>query len=177
MSATKSLSFNYLLWHPQKLSHRLACMVALATVCTAAPASSHPEVDLFPNSSGLLELINANGRTDRQGAFFQSLGTNGRSCATCHAGDQAMSISPPRIRERYERTKGRDPLFAAVDGANCATVERTDRGGHSLLLKHGLIRIGINIPANAQFTLSVVKDPDGCALVSDSKTGLLTASV
>jgi cytochrome c peroxidase len=88
-----------------------------------------------------------NGHTDEQGAFFQSLGTNGRSCATCHVSDQAMSISPPQIRERYERTNGRDPLFAAVDGANCTNVKRTDRSGHSLLLKHGLIRIGINTGA------------------------------
>ena len=177
MSATGSLSFNNLLLRPQKLSHGLACTVALATVFAAGPASSHDEVNLFPNSTGLLELRNTNGRTDEHGAFFQSLGTNGRTCATCHVGDQAMSISPPQIRERYERTNGRDPLFAAVDGANCANVQRSDRRGHSLLLQHGLIRIPINIPATAQFTISVMKDPYGCALVSDPKTGLLTASV
>jgi len=186
MFATGSMSFNNfrttsgvlnLLLRPRELSHGLACTVALATVFAAAPASSHDEVTLFPNPSGLLELINTNGHTDAQGAFFQSLGTNGRTCATCHVSDQAMSISPPQIRERYERTNGRDPLFAAVDGANCPNVKRTDRSGHSLLLKHGLIRVGINIPANAQFSISLVKDPYGCALVSDPKTGLLTASV
>jgi cytochrome c peroxidase len=177
MFATGSLSFNNLLLRPRKLSHALAGTVAVATVFAAAPASSHDEVNIFTNSTGILELINTNGRTDKHGAFFQSLGTNGRTCATCHAGDQAMSISPPLIRERYERTNGGDPLFAAVDGANCTNVARTDRNGHSLLLKHGLIRLGINIPATAQFTISVVKDPYGCALVSDPKTGLLTASV
>jgi cytochrome c peroxidase len=177
MSGIRFSVINNLLLQPRKMSHGVACTVALATVFGATPASSHDEVNIFTNSTGVLELINTNGRTDKLGAFFQSLGTNGRSCSTCHVGDQAMSISPSQIRERYERTNGRDPLFASVDGANCSNVKRTDRSGHSLLLKHGLIRIPINIPATAQFTISVVKDPYGCALVSDPKTGLLTASV
>ena len=172
-----ALAFNELLLRPRKVSQGLVSTVALATILACGPARSHDEVNSFANTTGILELVNANGRTDPRGAFFQSLGTNGRSCATCHVADQAMSISPPQIRERYERTNGRDPLFAAVDGANCTNVARTDRRGHSLLLKSGLIRIPINIPASAQFTLSVVKDPYGCALVSDPKTGLLTASV
>lgn len=139
--------------------------------------SESPSIELYGNASGILETVNTNGATDRRGAFFQSLGTNGRSCATCHVADQAMSISPPQIRERYDRTKGRDPLFAPVDGANCSDVRRQDRSGHSLLLKHGLIRVAVGIPASAQFTLSVVHDPYGCALVVDPTTGLLTASV
>ena len=160
-----------------KLSHRLAATVLAATVSIAGQASGHDVVEVFPDSTGALASVNINGRTDTHGAFFQSLGTNGRSCSTCHVADQAMSISPPQVRERYESTNGRDPLFAPVDGANCTNVKRTDRNGHSLLLKHGLIRIPISIPATAQFTISVVKDPYGCALVSDPATGLLTASV
>ena len=136
-----------------------------------------PQSELYQNAAGVLETVNVNGRADPRGAFFQSLGTNGRSCATCHAADQAMSISPRQIRERYEQTRGGDPLFAAVDGANCSNVRREDRSGHSLLLRHGLIRIPVSIPATAQFTISVVHDPYGCALVADPNTGLLTASV
>jgi cytochrome c peroxidase len=177
MRSTGSLGINELLFRGRKLSHWCAGTVAVATVLAAQPAVSHNEVDLSPNPGGILELVNVNGRTDRRGAFFQSLGTNGRTCATCHVADQGMSISPPQIQQRYERTNGRDPLFASVDGANCAAVQRTDRRGHSLLLKHGLIRVALGIPADAQFTISVVKDPTGCALVSDPKTGLLTASV
>ena len=47
MFATGSMSFNNLLLRRRKLSHGLACAVALATVFAAAPASSHPEVTLF----------------------------------------------------------------------------------------------------------------------------------
>src|ERR1700742_2721485 len=154
------------------LRHCFASLVVLAPLSMTAAAHDQ-ELDIAAGKSeisadptGLIQTINAGGRANNKGAFFQSLGTNGRSCATCHVADQAMSISPPQIRERYERTNGRDPLFAAVDGANCTNVARNARRGHSLLLKSGLIRIPINIPANAQFTISVVKDPYGCALVS-----------
>src|SRR6202044_3238774 len=45
-----------------------------------------------------------------------------------------------------------------------------------LLLSHGLIRIPLAVPANAQFTVTVVHDPYGCALVTDPSTGVLTLS-
>jgi hypothetical protein len=68
-------------------------------------------------------------------------------------------------------------LFASIDGANCRTVAPQDRAGHSLLLGSGLIRIPTPIPANAEFSISVVHDPYGCALQVDPKTLVLTASV
>ena len=127
--------------------------------------------DVSADATGLIQTLNANGRTNTKGAFFQSLGTNGRSCSTCHLADQAMSIAPPQIRERFEQTRGRDPLFNAVDGANCANARTGDAAAHSLLLSHGLIRIALAVPANAQFTVTAVHDPYGCALVGDPKTG------
>jgi len=134
---------------------------------------SPPTQALLPafDRAGVLGTVNVNGRTDPKSAFFQALGTNGRSCATCHVASQAMSISPPAIRERFARTNGRDPLFAPADGANCSNAQRDDRSAHSLLLQHGLIRVAETLPANAQFTISVVHDPYGCALGSDPTTG------
>jgi cytochrome c peroxidase len=131
----------------------------------------------FPNDSGVMATFNLNGRIDRRNAFFRSIGTNGRTCETCHNASEAFSITPPSIRERFERTKGRDPLFAPVDGANCANAKRSDRKAHSLLLGHGLIRVAQSVPANAQFSISVIHDPYGCALVSDPKSGQLVASI
>ncbi len=143
----------------------------LFTACTAgaAGAAGAPDLDassIYADPSGALQTINANGPTNTNGAFFQSLGTNGRSCSTCHVADQAMSMSPPQIRERFAQTHGRDPLFAAFDGANCPNGNTSDAAAHSLLLSHGLIRIGLTVPANAQFTVTVVHDPYGCALVA-----------
>ena len=147
----------------------------LFTACAAAGAADLDGSSIYPDPSGALQVINANGRTNPNGAFFQSLGTNGRSCSTCHVADQAMSISPPQIRARFEQTHGRDPLFAAFDGANCPNGNTSDAAAHSLLLSHGLIRIPLTVPANAQFTVTVVHDPYGCALVANPD-GTLTLS-
>jgi cytochrome c peroxidase len=155
------------------------CQTALlAAVFVAMVAGAHDlgKTDVSADPSGAIETFNVNGHTDTDGAFFQSLGTNGRSCATCHVADQAMSISPPQIRQRFEQTRGRDPLFNAVDGANCGDNKSSSEAAHSLLLSHGLIRIALAVPTNAQFTVTAVHDPYGCALVSDSATGQLILS-
>jgi len=154
------------------------CIAApLVAILLPAIAGAHDEgATRSADPAGVLQTINANGSTNTKGAFFQSLGTNGRSCSTCHVMDQAMSMSPPQIRERFELSHGRDPLFAAFDGANCTNGKPSDAAAHSLLLSHGLIRIGLPVPANAQFTVTVVHDPYGCALVPDPTTGVLTLS-
>ncbi len=136
-----------------------------------------PQTQYSLDGTGVLATRYAGGRIDTRGNFFQPLGTNGRSCATCHAADQAMSLSVARVQETFAKTRGRDPLFAAVDGANCPDVKTGDRNGHSLMLNYGLVRIPLVLPANTQFTVTVVHDPYGCALVADAKTGEITVSV
>jgi hypothetical protein len=64
-----------------------------------------------------------------------------------------------------------------VDGANCPDARRDDTAAHSLLLKHGVFRISIPFPANAQFTITVIHDPYGCAITMDPKTGQEDVSV
>ncbi|MBV8742581.1 MAG: hypothetical protein JOZ12_12405, partial [Sinobacteraceae bacterium] len=156
--------------------------IALAFAITAAVLAdpgqaSSPEVRLSSDPSGTLATVNVNGPTRMTGAFFQSLGTNGRSCASCHVANQAFSISPDDIRDRFERTHGGDPLFAAVDGANCANVARGDRKGHSLILRSGLICIALPVPDPAEFTITTVSDPYGCALQFDAASGKTMVSV
>ena len=64
-----------------------------------------------------------------------------------------------------------DPVFAAVDGANCPSVTAADgMQGHSLLLDNGLFRIALPVPANAEFSVTVVHDPYGCALQGSPQT-------
>ncbi len=132
---------------------------------------------IAPDEAGFIGTYNINGAVDPANMFFQRLGSNGRSCSTCHLAEAAMSFTPQHARRLYEESRGSDPLFAAVDGANCSTVAPRDRAGHSLLLKNGLIRIPMPVPVNAEFAIAVVHDPYGCALQVDLKTQLLTASV
>jgi hypothetical protein len=150
---------------------------SVAGLVHADPSLFDPRLTIGIDASGLMGTYKASGPIDKHNEFFQSLGTNGRSCSTCHNAEQAMSFTPAHARRLYEATRGADPLFASVDGANCSSVEPKNRAGHSLLLKNGLIRIPTPIPANAQYSISVVHDPYGCALQVDPKTQVLTASV
>jgi hypothetical protein len=58
-------------------------------VVAAAPPQFLPNLFPFPNSTGVLETFNTTGKVDLTGPFFQSLGTNGRSCSTCHQASDA----------------------------------------------------------------------------------------
>ncbi|MGH8318603.1 MAG: hypothetical protein ACREUL_11585 [Steroidobacteraceae bacterium] len=155
-------------------------IVAIAVVLPAAyggPARKGAALTVTRDRSGLMGTLKINGPIDRSGPFFQSLGTNGRSCSTCHDPQEAMSFTPAHARRLFAATRGRDPLFAPVDGANCDHVVKSDRAEHRLILQNGLIRIALPVPVNAEFSISVVSDPYGCALRIDPSTHVLTLSV
>ena len=155
----------------------LACAGLIASGAGAAAAGVDASRQSFPDASGVITTLSVNGPIDSHGAFFQSLGTNERTCATCHVASQAMSISAAGIQLRFLETRGRDPLFAAVDGANCPNARQDNAADHSLLLQHGLIRIFLKPPATAQFSISVVHDPYGCAITTDPTDGRPIVSV
>lgn len=117
----------------------------------------------YANSLGTVATYDPTGLIDLGGPFFQSLGSNGRSCFTCHQLDQGMSITPSSIQARFTATRGTDPLFATVDGSNSPSANVSTltarRAAFSMLLNKGLIRVGLPIPATAEFTLSAVDDP------------------
>ncbi|HEY7391850.1 MAG TPA: hypothetical protein VH640_25260 [Bryobacteraceae bacterium] len=133
-----------------------------------AHAQSLPNLFPIPNASGLLETYNAGDKPiDLTGPFFQSLGTNGRSCGSCHRPAQAWSISAQEVQVRFELTRGLDPIFRTNDGSVCdhgidtSTVEGR-RQAYQLLTGKGLIRIALPVPANAEFTVVGVANPYGC---------------
>ncbi|HEY2546285.1 MAG TPA: hypothetical protein VGI46_09485 [Candidatus Acidoferrum sp.] len=146
-------------------------------LATAASAMVVPNLLPFLDPTGLVSTYNTSGPIDENTPFFQSLGTNGRSCSSCHVIGNAMGLSTQNIQERFLFTHGSDPLFAAVDGANCPDTSSSDPATHSLLLKNGLIRIPLQLPATTQFTIRAAVDPYGCAIVTDPVSGLQTISV
>jgi hypothetical protein len=103
---------------------------------------------------------------DPDNAFFQDLGTNGRTCFSCHRPAEAWTVTPSELRERFERTNGLDPIFRSNDGSNCEGADlstlRKRRRAFTLLLRKGLIRIGLDVPATAEFEIVDVDDPYGC---------------
>jgi cytochrome c peroxidase len=160
-----------------KRARSLLLLLGLGFGASLAAADRGDGLQLYSDPTGIVGVLDKAGDVDPNNPFFQSLGTNGRSCATCHVASQAMSISATEIQARFARTRGTDPLFAPIDGANCPDASQANAAAHSLLLEHGLIRIGLALPAAAQFTLSVVHDPYGCAIMPNPNGGEPIVSV
>jgi hypothetical protein len=125
----------------------------------------------FANPTGYAATYTTVGSVDLANPFFQSLGTNGRSCGSCHQPGDGWTIAPEHVRARFDATGGSDPIFRTNDGSNApnadvSTIEAR-RIAYSMLLDKGLIRVGMPIPANAEFELIAVDDPYGYASASE----------
>lgn len=155
------------------------CLVVFvgAAIAVIAGTAVIPNLHPFRDPTGYIATYSTGGDIDKSNPFFQSLGTNGRTCETCHQADQAFSMSVVKIRQRFVFTEGKDPLFAPVDGANCPNAKEGDAHDHSLLIKHGLIRVAITLPTSTEFDITPIYDPYGCAITTDAKTGRPTVSV
>jgi hypothetical protein len=122
-----------------------AAAVAVLLV-TAAPVDAGGETKhqlLTPDPMGTLGTVSTAGEIiDRDNPFFQSLGTNGRACVTCHVPNAAWTITPSEVRDRFARTEGRDPLFRTVDGANSpnadVSTEQARRTAYSMYTAQSL---------------------------------------
>ncbi|HET6611329.1 MAG TPA: hypothetical protein VFG83_05040 [Kofleriaceae bacterium] len=119
------------------------------------------------NHLGASASFSTDGFVNLTSAFFQDFGTNGRTCGTCHSPAAGWGISARNVRRRFARTRGRDPIFRLVDGANSPDADvstlRDRREAYSMLLTYGTLRIGIGIPEDAEFELIDVDDPYGFA--------------
>jgi cytochrome c peroxidase len=139
----------------------------LLVVCVAATADEkNPNLQAFANGAGQARTFNANGAIDTGNPFFQDLGANGRRCVTCHEPHTGWSVTPETVQARFAVSHGDDPLFRNNDGSNCEgalpqTVEEK-RAAYSLLLTRGLIRVGLDVPAGAEFVIDGVEDPYQC---------------
>jgi len=151
----------------------IVCIVGLVVIATGTAIADIYLPNLFPflNLTGFSGTYSSTGNVDLSGPFFQSLGTNGRSCATCHQPSDAFGLSAANAQLRYLISGGRDPLFDQVDGSTCPTGPINN----SLVLNNGLIRVGLTVPPNTtdssapQYTITAVQDPYGCALTTNSQ--------
>jgi cytochrome c peroxidase len=136
------------------------------------PASGQRTVIDTSNPAGVLRTISVDGSPiDLGNPFFRSLGTNGRACASCHVASAAWTITPSEVQSRFRITDGLDPIFRTVDGSNSPRANvstlRARKDAFSMLLTKGVIRIGLPIPAGAEFSLVSVDDPYGYASASE----------
>jgi hypothetical protein len=125
----------------------------------------------IPNESGYSSTVSSQGSIDLQNEFFQDLGTNGRRCVTCHAPTAGWTVTPDQVQAIFDLTDGGvindgfglGAIFRTNDGtvapnADVSTLSAR-RTAYNMLLTKGLIRVGIGMPANADFELVAVDDP------------------
>jgi hypothetical protein len=147
------------------------------TVQQAPPLIPGFSLDFDP--SGLVSTDQPGGPTvTSQNPFFQNLGTNGRTCFTCHQPQNGWTISAQSAHDRFFASHGNDPLFRLVDGATCPNDDVStfvaQQKAYGLLIDKGLIRIGLAIPTNPNFSIAVVSDPYGCN--TNPVTGLTSST-
>jgi len=121
--------------------------------------------------TGVFTSVSAHGFIDLDNEFFQDLGSNGRRCVSCHVPTVGWTITPHQLRTvfnatdggKFEDGLGLGAVFRTVDGSNSPTADVSTlakrRQAYSMLLNKGVIRIGLPIPANAEFELVAVDDP------------------
>jgi cytochrome c peroxidase len=145
----------------------IALLTAIAALGVNLPAlAQRPGLGspLSLDQFGVLESSSTNNfNTGTSNGFFTNLGTNGRSCGTCHVEANAWTLTPLHA----QRLEHNDPLFAPVDGADCPPVssnQEPNSANSSMVLKYGVIRIQLAIPATANFTLASATNPKACAI-------------
>jgi mono/diheme cytochrome c family protein len=124
----------------------------------------------FLNRNGAAASTSTQGFVDMTGDFFTPHGTNGRSCASCHAIQDAWSLTPARIQWLFFTTQGLDPLFNPLDAKNPTTDDFTTVWGrwnaYENLLEKGVFRRGGAPRAERDWDLVAVDDPNGFATTS-----------
>jgi cytochrome c peroxidase len=123
------------------------------------------------DANGVFTTISQHGSIDLNNEFFQDLGTNGRRCVSCHVPTSGWTITPRQLQTVFNATDGGafedglglSAVFRTVDGSNSPRADVSTlakrRNAYSMLLKRGVIRIGLPVPANAEFELIAVDDP------------------
>jgi hypothetical protein len=106
-------------------------------------------------------------KTGPSDGFFADLGTNGRTCNTCHVARNAWTFTPAHARS----LDANDALFMPNDGSDCPPLtpqQSPDSALSSEVLDYGLIRVQLAIPAAANFSLVSATNPKGCAIAPGS---------
>ena len=148
----------------------------LPSILNGQTPASIPQVSVVPDASGQISSYEPGGAVTTLGpggnAFFQSLGSNGRTCFSCHQPQNGWSITPRSVSAIYYNTKGRDPVFAPVDGSNCpnlgaAAVQPGPQfiAARSQLFNRANFRIFLpQPPVHDWISVTATRDPTGCEL-------------
>ena len=140
----------------------------------SAPTSSKfqgsiPNNHPMPNPGGEAATFGTQRSVNLTGEFFQTQGTNGQSCASCHIPEEAWSITPATLQRLFDETEGKHPVFSLLDANNPnmdVSTKEARRAAYSMLLKRGVFRRGGAPRPNSEWELIAVEDPHGLANVN-----------
>jgi hypothetical protein len=147
--------------------HRLALEVhdrGPASASTGIFPSVIPQDLQSPDPTGTVETYNPDAPTDtRTNPFFQTLGSNGRACVTCHEPRSGWGVSAASIQQRFDESAGTDPIFRPVDGATCPSDDVSTlaarRTAYSLLQVFSVTDLGKAIISGSCADVGKVKGP------------------
>src|SRR5215831_20561717 len=95
----------------------LACLVSAGCIADVPgyDDSSGPQITAnaaygSKDGTGYGDTFDASGSIDTSNPFFSSLGTNGRTCQSCHIQAQGWTITPAGVQARFNATGGTDPI-------------------------------------------------------------------
>jgi hypothetical protein len=112
-------------------------LVSALGMAANAPADGNgPNMFGFADPTGVVRTYKVNGAIDFDNPFFQSLGTNGRSCGSCHQPADGWTIVPSHVQARFEATDGEDPIFRTNDGSNSPNADVSTVEGKAIRLQH-----------------------------------------
>jgi cytochrome c peroxidase len=135
-------------------------------VAPTQSALSMTVANAVENEYGVAQTVHASGVIDRTNPFFLALGTNPRSCETCHAAGMGWTLTAEGAHDLFRESQGLDPLFNLVDTGNrpdavIATLRDRIKTFKPTLVERGLIRFKRTINPAAEFAVTAVVDPSG----------------
>lgn len=118
------------------------------------------------NPFGVAETFHTTGAIDVTNPMFQQLGTNARSCATCHVAGMGWGLTAKGVTALFKDSDGLAPLFMVHDegsrpDADISTEDARRATFKPTLLRLGLTRFTRTAPARSEFTVLAVDDPSG----------------
>ncbi len=121
------------------------------------------------NGAGIAEAYTPLGtlrELEQTNPFFADLGTNGRTCVSCHGLEGGWTTSA--AQQMWDETNGTDPLFMfTFDNGKCAnsdiSTKRKRKDAMVLTLTRGSVRAGQQrIQPTAEFEVTSFDDPYSC---------------
>jgi len=118
------------------------------------------------NDYGVAETFHTSGSIDLTNPFFAALGSNPRTCATCHSPDQGWTMTADANKDLFRATDGLAPLFNLVDEGVSPTADISTKRARRATFGPQTIDLAVTrftrtIPATAEFIVTAVADPSG----------------